>query len=69
MRAATMQHVDGSAMVVMTAAVADYRPAAESPQKLKKEAPGGAPALTLTSRGRFLGGGVTAELLADAYPG
>jgi len=48
MRAATLQHVDGSAMVVMTAAVADYRPAAESPQKLKKEALGDAPALTLT---------------------
>jgi len=33
---------------VMTAAVADYRPAAEAPQKLKKDALGDAPALTLT---------------------
>ncbi len=48
MRAATLQHVDGSALVVMTAAVADYRPAAEAPQKLKKDALGDAPALTLT---------------------
>ena len=48
MREATLQHVDGTAMVVMTAAVADYRPAAEAPQKLKKDALGDAPALTLT---------------------
>jgi len=48
MREATLAHVDGSAMVVMTAAVADYRPAAEAPQKLKKDALGDAPALTLT---------------------
>jgi phosphopantothenoylcysteine decarboxylase/phosphopantothenate--cysteine ligase len=48
MRAATLARVDGSAMVVMTAAVADYRPAAEAPQKLKKDALGDAPALTLT---------------------
>jgi phosphopantothenoylcysteine decarboxylase/phosphopantothenate--cysteine ligase len=48
MRAATLQHVDGTAMVVMTAAVADYRPANEAPQKLKKDALGDAPSLTLT---------------------
>jgi phosphopantothenoylcysteine decarboxylase/phosphopantothenate--cysteine ligase len=48
MREATLAHVDGSAMVVMTAAVADYRPSAEAPQKLKKDALGDAPALTLT---------------------
>lgn len=48
MRAATLAAVEGSAMVVMTAAVADYRPAAEAPQKLKKDALGDAPALTLT---------------------
>lgn len=48
MREATLEHVDGSAMVVMTAAVADYRPAAEAPQKLKKDTLGDAPALALT---------------------
>lgn len=48
MRAATLAGVEGSAMVVMTAAVADYRPAAEAPQKLKKDALGDAPALMLT---------------------
>ncbi|HEY2746513.1 MAG TPA: bifunctional phosphopantothenoylcysteine decarboxylase/phosphopantothenate--cysteine ligase CoaBC [Polyangia bacterium] len=48
MRAATLANVDGSAMVVMTAAVADYRPAAAAPQKLKKDALGDAPSLALT---------------------
>jgi len=48
MREATLARVDGSAMVVMTAAVADYRPAEESPQKLKKDALGETPELALT---------------------
>jgi phosphopantothenoylcysteine decarboxylase/phosphopantothenate--cysteine ligase len=48
MRQETLARVDGTAMVVMTAAVADYRPASEAPQKLKKDALGDAPALTLT---------------------
>ena len=48
MRAAALAHVEGAALVVMTAAVADYRPAEAAPQKLKKEALGEAPSLTLT---------------------
>jgi phosphopantothenoylcysteine decarboxylase/phosphopantothenate--cysteine ligase len=47
MREVTLAHVDGVALVVMTAAVADYRPAAEAPHKLKKDALGDAPALAL----------------------
>jgi phosphopantothenoylcysteine decarboxylase/phosphopantothenate--cysteine ligase len=47
MREATLQAVDGTAMVVMTAAVADYRPASPAPQKLKKSALGDAPAIAL----------------------
>src|SRR5262249_55497961 len=38
---------DGQALVVMTAAVADFRPAAEAPQKLKKDALGEAPSIAL----------------------
>jgi phosphopantothenoylcysteine decarboxylase / phosphopantothenate---cysteine ligase len=48
MRAATLQHADGQALIVMTAAVADYRPSAAAPQKLKKDALGDAPAIALT---------------------
>ena len=48
MREATLAHVDGAAMVVMTAAVADYRPVEAAPQKLKKDALGDAPELALT---------------------
>ncbi len=48
MREATLARVDGAAMVVMTAAVADYRPAAAAPHKLKKDALGDAPVLALT---------------------
>jgi phosphopantothenoylcysteine decarboxylase / phosphopantothenate---cysteine ligase len=48
MREATLARVDGTALVVMTAAVADYRPAAEAAHKLKKDALGAAPALALT---------------------
>jgi phosphopantothenoylcysteine decarboxylase / phosphopantothenate---cysteine ligase len=47
MREATLGHVDGTAIVVMTAAVADYRPASPAPQKLKKSALGDAPAIAL----------------------
>ena len=42
------RRVDGSAMVVMTAAVADYRPVEQATQKLKKDALGDAPELALT---------------------
>jgi phosphopantothenoylcysteine decarboxylase/phosphopantothenate--cysteine ligase len=48
MREATLRAVEGAAMVIMTAAVADYRPTQAAPQKLKKGALGDAPALTLT---------------------
>jgi phosphopantothenoylcysteine decarboxylase/phosphopantothenate--cysteine ligase len=48
MREATLARVAGAALVVMTAAVADYRPASAAPQKLKKDALGEAPALPLT---------------------
>jgi phosphopantothenoylcysteine decarboxylase/phosphopantothenate--cysteine ligase len=47
MREAVLARVEGQALVVMTAAVADYRPATEALQKLKKEALGEAPALAL----------------------
>jgi phosphopantothenoylcysteine decarboxylase/phosphopantothenate--cysteine ligase len=47
MEAAVLARLDGQALVVMTAAVADYRPATEATQKLKKEALGDAPTLTL----------------------
>jgi phosphopantothenoylcysteine decarboxylase/phosphopantothenate--cysteine ligase len=48
MREAVLARLDGLAMVVMTAAVADYRPASAAPQKLKKEALGEAPSIALT---------------------
>jgi phosphopantothenoylcysteine decarboxylase/phosphopantothenate--cysteine ligase len=48
MREAVLARVEGQALVVMTAAVADYRPASAAPQKLKKDALGDAPSLTLT---------------------
>jgi phosphopantothenoylcysteine decarboxylase/phosphopantothenate--cysteine ligase len=48
MREATLAAVEGAAMVVMTAAVADYRPTAAAPEKLKKEALGESPQVTLT---------------------
>jgi len=40
--------VEGADALVMAAAVADYRPAAPSSRKLKKDPAGGAPTLTLT---------------------
>src|SRR5437763_291485 len=48
MQEAVLARVDGQALVVMTAAVADYRPASAAPHKLKKETWGEAPAITLT---------------------
>lgn len=48
MRQAVLERVDGTALVVMTAAVADYRPAEVAAQKLKKETLGAAPSLALT---------------------
>ena len=48
MRSATLAHADGNALIVMTAAVADYRPAEVAPHKLKKDALGDAPSVTLT---------------------
>jgi phosphopantothenoylcysteine decarboxylase / phosphopantothenate---cysteine ligase len=48
MREAVLARLDGQAMVVMTAAVADYRPASAAPHKLKKEALGEAPSVALT---------------------
>jgi phosphopantothenoylcysteine decarboxylase/phosphopantothenate--cysteine ligase len=47
MRQAVLAAVEGAAMVVMTAAVADYRPATVAAEKLKKEALGEAPAIAL----------------------
>jgi phosphopantothenoylcysteine decarboxylase/phosphopantothenate--cysteine ligase len=48
MRDATLAHADGNALIVMTAAVADYRPAEVAPHKLKKDALGDAPSVALT---------------------
>jgi phosphopantothenoylcysteine decarboxylase/phosphopantothenate--cysteine ligase len=48
MRQATLDAVEGAAMVVMTAAVADYRPSVEAPEKLKKAELGDAPSVALT---------------------
>jgi phosphopantothenoylcysteine decarboxylase/phosphopantothenate--cysteine ligase len=48
MREATLARVGGAALVVMTAAVADYRPATAATEKLKKDALGESPALALT---------------------
>jgi phosphopantothenoylcysteine decarboxylase/phosphopantothenate--cysteine ligase len=48
MRQATLDAVEGAAMVVMTAAVADYRPSVEAPEKLKKAELGDAPTVALT---------------------
>jgi phosphopantothenoylcysteine decarboxylase/phosphopantothenate--cysteine ligase len=47
MHEAVMSRAGGSAIVVMTAAVADYRPSAPAASKLKKESLGGSPALAL----------------------
>ncbi|MDB4969653.1 MAG: phosphopantothenoylcysteine decarboxylase/phosphopantothenate/cysteine ligase [Myxococcales bacterium] len=47
MREATLAAVEGAAMVVMTAAVADYRPSVEAPEKLKKADLGDTPAVAL----------------------
>jgi phosphopantothenoylcysteine decarboxylase/phosphopantothenate--cysteine ligase len=48
MRDATLAALEGAAMVVMTAAVADYRPTATAPEKLKKEELGESPQVALT---------------------
>ncbi len=48
MREATLAHAEGQALIVMTAAVGDYRPADVAPHKLKKDALGDAPSLLLT---------------------
>jgi phosphopantothenoylcysteine decarboxylase / phosphopantothenate---cysteine ligase len=47
MREATLANVQGAAIVVMTAAVADYRPRDEAAHKLKKEALGESPSVAL----------------------
>jgi phosphopantothenoylcysteine decarboxylase/phosphopantothenate--cysteine ligase len=44
---AVAARADGTAVIVMTAAVADYRPKSIAPQKLKKEALGAAPSIDL----------------------
>src|SRR5262249_32691310 len=49
MREAVMTRADQQAAIVMTAAVADYRPAAVGEQKLKKETLGESPSVALTA--------------------
>jgi phosphopantothenoylcysteine decarboxylase/phosphopantothenate--cysteine ligase len=47
MRAAVLERLDDASVLVMTAAVADYRPRAAAPRKLKKAALGAAPTVEL----------------------
>jgi phosphopantothenoylcysteine decarboxylase/phosphopantothenate--cysteine ligase len=62
MREAVLERVDAQALVVMSAAVADYRPRAEAAHKLKKDALGEAPSIPLVQNPDIL-----AELGARAY--
>ena len=56
MAAAVEARAESQALIVMTAAVADYRPADVAAHKLKKEALGQAPALALTQNPDILAG-------------
>jgi phosphopantothenoylcysteine decarboxylase/phosphopantothenate--cysteine ligase len=62
MHEAVMKRADGQALIVMTAAVADYRPKAAAAKKLKKEKLGAAPSIDLVPNPDIL-----AELAARAY--
>ena len=56
MRDAVAARADGAAIVVMTAAVADYRPKVVAPQKLKKETLGDEPSIELEANPDILAG-------------
>lgn len=56
MAAATERASMGADVVVMAAAVADFRPAQAAPQKIKKRGAGDAPAIALTLNPDILGG-------------
>jgi phosphopantothenoylcysteine decarboxylase / phosphopantothenate---cysteine ligase len=60
---AVMPRADGAHIVVMTAAVGDYRPRERAEQKLKKDVLGDAPAIALVRNADIL-----AELRGRAYP-
>lgn len=62
MREAVLERADGQALIVMTAAVADYRPKAPAQKKLKKEKLGAHPSIELTANPDIL-----AELGARAW--
>jgi phosphopantothenoylcysteine decarboxylase/phosphopantothenate--cysteine ligase len=63
MRDAVMARADGQALIVMTAAVADYRPKSVAKKKLKKEKLGPAPSIDLEANPDILN-----ELVGRAYP-
>ncbi|HUS67955.1 MAG TPA: bifunctional phosphopantothenoylcysteine decarboxylase/phosphopantothenate--cysteine ligase CoaBC [Kofleriaceae bacterium] len=62
MREAVLARVDGQSLVVMTAAVADYRPKTVAKKKLKKEKLGAAPSIDLEANPDIL-----AELPGRTY--